>query len=125
MIREPSLWTRVSVGDGTLANPYGNLQTAMANAQPGDIVRVVGNGGLDGDITTVEDNLAFEIGFGNLVGSVLSDGAELVVPSRVTLMIDEGAIFKLKELAAASAVRPLREISVPAPFRYSVRRTWM
>ncbi len=86
-----------AVGNGTLANPYGNLQTAMANARPGDIVRVVGNGGLDGDITTVDDNLAYEIGFGNLAGSVLSDGAELIVPSRVTLMIDEGAIFKMKE----------------------------
>ncbi len=68
----------------------------MANARPGDIVRVVGNGGVDDDITTVGDNFAYEIGFGTLQNNVLSDGAALVVPKQVTMMIDEGAIFKLR-----------------------------
>lgn len=86
-----------NVGVGTLQAPYGNLAYATANALPGDIIRVVGNGGLDKDITTVADNRAYEIGFGNLPNNILSDGAELVVPKLVTLMIDAGAIFKLKD----------------------------
>ena len=63
----------------------------------GDIIRVVGNGGLDRNLDTLGDNRAFEIGLGNLVNNVLSDGAELVVPRQVTMMIDAGAIFKLKD----------------------------
>ncbi len=47
--------------------------------------------------TLCEDNRAYEIGFGNLPNNILSDGPELVVPKLVTLMIDEGAIFKLKD----------------------------
>ncbi len=84
-------------GLGTLASPYGNLQSATADAVAGDIIRVVGNGGLDKKVNTVGDNLAYEIGFGNLPNNILSDGPELVVPKLVTLMIDEGAIFKLKD----------------------------
>ena len=57
---------------------------------------MVGNGGVDGDITTVGDNFAYEIGFGTLQNNVLSDGAALVVPQQVTMMVDEGAIFKLR-----------------------------
>jgi hypothetical protein len=84
-------------GDGSLGAPFGNLPAAMSAAQAGDIVRVVGNGGTDGDLSTLEDNLAYEIGFGNLPNSVLSDGSKLSVPSQVTLMVDEGVIFKLKD----------------------------
>ncbi|MHB8954104.1 MAG: dockerin type I domain-containing protein [Pirellulaceae bacterium] len=86
-----------STGLGTLSSPYGNLASATANAVAGDIIRVVGNGGLDKDLETLGDNRAYEIGLGNLPNNILSDGAELVVPKLVTLMIDEGAIFKLKD----------------------------
>lgn len=84
-------------GLGTLDAPYGSLTYATANAVAGDIIRVVGNGGLDQNLSTLGDNRAFEIGLGNLVNNVLSDGAELVVPKQVTMMIDAGAIFKLKD----------------------------
>ena len=77
--------------------PMATWPFATANAVAGDIIRVVGNGGLDKKVNTVGDNLAYEIGFGNLPNNVLSDGPELVVPKLVTLMIDEGAIFKLKD----------------------------
>ncbi len=58
-------------------------------------MRIVGNGGVDGNLATVGDNFAFEIGTGLLPGSVLSDGSTMEVPRGVTTMIDAGAIFKL------------------------------
>ena len=48
---------------GTLADPFRNIDDALAAADEGDIVRIVGNGGADGDISTVEDNLAYQVGF--------------------------------------------------------------
>mgnify|MGYP003654147608 FL=1 len=39
-------------------NPYLNLKDALAAALPGDTIRVVGNGGVDGDVSTLEDNFA-------------------------------------------------------------------
>lgn len=83
-----------SAPSGTLQQPFTNIQHALAAAQPGDIVRIVGNGGADGDITTTDDNLAYEIGFSDLGGQVLADGASLEVPQQVTVMIDSGAIIK-------------------------------
>jgi hypothetical protein len=86
--------------DGSLAKPFNNISGAgVANAfgasVPGDIVRIVGNGGQDNRLETSGDNLAYEIGFGLLPGSILSDGATMDVPKGVTVMIDAGAVFKL------------------------------
>lgn len=64
--------------------------------QPGDVVRVVGSVGVDGDITTTLDNPAYEIGRGGVGNAILSDGLTLEVPRGVTMMIDAGAIFKLQ-----------------------------
>jgi hypothetical protein len=88
--------------DGSLANPFNNISAAgvpnaFAAAQPGDIVRIVGNGGLDGNLATVGDNFAYEIGRGLLSGSVLSDGISMDVPRGVTTIIDAGAVFKLRD----------------------------
>lgn len=85
--------------DGSLARPFNNIAGAgVANAfaatVPGDIVRIVGNGGSDGRLETVNDNFAYEIGFGVLPGTVLSDGSTMDVPKGVTVMVDAGAIFK-------------------------------
>ncbi len=49
--------------DGSLDNPFNNIaNSVVANAfgstLPGDIVRIVGNGGSDNDITTEADNFS-------------------------------------------------------------------
>ena len=87
-----------------LLNPFNNLAGAgVANAfdatHPGDIVRIVGNGGVDGDLATVDDNFAYEIGFGLLPGSTLEDGASMDIPKGVTAMVDAGAVFKFRQAA--------------------------
>jgi hypothetical protein len=87
--------------DGSLGQPFSRIagtgtNNAFGSSQPGDIVRVVGNGGLDGKIETPKDNLAYEFGFGTLPGQILSDGTEMAVPRGVTVMVDPGAVFKLR-----------------------------
>ncbi len=83
-------------GDGSAATPFRTISAALAAAQDGDVVRVIGNGGADGDLSTVGDNEAYLIGF-NLLGQALPDGASLDVPRGVTVMVDAGAVFKLHE----------------------------
>ena len=84
-------------GDGTLASPFNNLNEALTDpangVEEGDIMRIVGNGGGDGDLSTVDDNLAYELGISD--GIILSDGADFVVPRGLTVMVDGGAIFKM------------------------------
>lgn len=82
-------------GTGALGAPFQLISTALAAAQPGDVVRIVGNGGADGNLATLEDNLAYEVGF-NRLGTVLADGPTFDVPQGVTVMIDAGAIVKLR-----------------------------
>ncbi|MCH5377264.1 MAG: hypothetical protein JJ992_25150, partial [Planctomycetes bacterium] len=82
---------------GTLQKPFDNISAAFATTAPGDIVRLVGNGGSDGLVETLDDNLAYEIGFGLSGGpSVLADGSTMAVPKGVTAMIDAGAVLKLR-----------------------------
>lgn len=87
--------------DGTLDAPFNNISgagvpNAFAAAHPGDIVRIVGNGGADLNLATVDDNFAYEIGAGLLAGTTLEDGSTMEVPQGVTTMIDAGAVFKLR-----------------------------
>ncbi len=84
-----------SGGNGTLATPYKTISAALTAAQPGDVVRILGNGGADGRIATATDNLPYEIGF-DTIGRPLSDGATLDVPRDVAVMIDAGAILKMR-----------------------------
>jgi len=84
-----------TTGNGTLAAPYKNIPQAFAAARPGDLVRVVGNAGADGDPDRRIDNLAYEVGR-NLYGNTLSDDWRLEVPRGVTMMVDGEAIFKLR-----------------------------
>lgn len=78
--------------DGSLAKPYANLQTALtavrnANAAvPGSkaIIRVVGSAANPYLIGT------------DLAGRPLPDGTSFTVPAGVTVMIDAGAVFKLR-----------------------------
>jgi VCBS repeat-containing protein len=60
-----------------------------------NLVRIVGNGGPDGDINTVHDNRPYLIGLDNQ-GNPLRDGSTLNVPQGTTLMIDAGALLKLR-----------------------------
>lgn len=83
-------------GNGSLATPYNTISAAISRAQPGDIVRVVGNGGADNNPATLADNKAYEIGFSALGGRPLADGTSLEVPKGVTLMIDQSAVIKLR-----------------------------
>lgn len=87
--------------DGSLAKPFNNIAgsgvaNAFASALPGDIVRIVGNGGQDRKLESTNDNIAYEIGIDLLNGSALSDGSSMDVPQGVTTMIDAGAILKLR-----------------------------
>ncbi|MCO6456859.1 MAG: DVUA0089 family protein [Pirellulaceae bacterium] len=84
--------------NGTLGNPFNNVQVALAlaSSRPGSIVRIVGNGGADGLLETPEDNLSYEIGFSRVNGLPLRDGSTMEIPREVTVMIDAGAVFKLR-----------------------------
>ncbi|MFH1920060.1 MAG: S8 family serine peptidase, partial [Planctomycetota bacterium] len=84
--------------NGSIGAPFKEIDIALAAAQPGDIVRIVGNNfdndtGPPADLT---DNLPYEIGDDSQQGT-LSDGSKMDVPKGVTVMIDAGAVFKLGE----------------------------
>ena len=84
-----------SGGNGSLASPYNNLQTAMSAASEGNIVRVVGNNFGDGNAT---NDQPYEIGISGS-GSALPDGGVdglLRIRKGVTLMIDAGSVFKMR-----------------------------
>ncbi|MFT5524644.1 MAG: hypothetical protein ACI9HK_002606, partial [Pirellulaceae bacterium] len=82
-------------GDGSDVDPYNNIAVAINRASAGDIIRVVGNGGGDLDVSTLADNQPYEIGFDNL-GRPLDDGPKLEIPKDVTVIFDAGAIVKLR-----------------------------
>ncbi len=60
-----------------------------------NIVRIVGNGGLDGSLSTLSDNRPYLVGFDNS-RQALPDGSEFLVPQGTTVMIDGGALFKMR-----------------------------
>lgn len=60
-----------------------------------NLVRIVGNGGTDSNLSTMNDNTAYRIGVSNL-GATLPDGRTFDLPQGVTVMIDAGAIIKLQ-----------------------------
>ena len=91
----------VTIGNGSISSPYTNLNSAMAAAAPGDIVRVVGNAGADGDAATLQDNQAFELGYNPLSGADLPDGDSLIVKQGVTLMVDAGVVIKSRRARIA------------------------
>ncbi|TXT25946.1 MAG: peptidase domain-containing protein, partial [Planctomycetota bacterium] len=80
---------------GTSTQPFREIDLALAAAPAGSIVRIVGNGGTDNDVSTIADNSPYLIGL-NFVGGALVDGAEFKVPQDVTVMIDAGALLKLR-----------------------------
>ena len=80
---------------GSITNPYTRISDALAAAGQNSIVRIVGNGGADGNLATVADNLSYNVGFDNQ-NLPLSDGTKFDIPKGVTVMIDAGAIIKLR-----------------------------
>ena len=56
----------------------------------------MGNGGGDGLLATQGDNFSYDVGFSRVGNSPLSDGHTLEIPEGVTVMVDEGAVFKLR-----------------------------
>lgn len=80
-------------GDGAIATPFQNIDDALAVASEGQIVRIVGNDtGNDGDVS---NDIPYLIGR-DLSNNTLADGNTLDIPRGVTVMIDAGAIFKLR-----------------------------
>ncbi|MBM4022321.1 MAG: matrixin family metalloprotease, partial [Planctomycetes bacterium] len=79
--------------DGTLAKPFRTIAAALTavnaanTTAPGSkkIIRIVGN----------DANTAYLIGT-TLAGQAFADGATFNVPQGVTVMIDAGAVFKLR-----------------------------
>jgi hypothetical protein len=82
--------------NGTLGAPYGFIGDALAAATPGQVVRILGNAGTDNNSATLNDSFPYEIGL-NSSGQVLADGAALEAPRGVTVMIDKGAVVKLRK----------------------------
>ncbi len=76
---------------------YQTISSALAASAPGDVIRILGNGGSDNNILTLADNYAYEIGPGPLPNQILADGKTLDVPRGVTIMVDAGAIFKMNQ----------------------------
>jgi GEVED domain/Matrixin len=81
-------------GDGSLATPYNRISDAITDSAPGDVIRIVGNPGGDGDFDTLDDNVAYEVGVDEL-GTPLRDGLIIEIPQDVVLMVDAGALLKL------------------------------
>ncbi|TWU47288.1 Dockerin type I repeat protein [Rubripirellula tenax] len=80
---------------GTVDAPLQTIAYALSQSRPGDIVRLLPDGGTDGRIDTTADNRAYEIGRASN-GSILADGETLRVPKGVTVMVDAGSILKLR-----------------------------
>ena len=99
-----NFWFRVATPEDTLlvdkagGGEYTQIDAAMSDATAGTIVRVVGNGGSDGTLSTLADNQPYLIGR-NVFGGVLEDGTRIDVKRGVTLMVDEGAILKFRNSA--------------------------
>ena len=78
---------------GTLASPYKTIKDALAASNASTrIIRIVGNTGND---ATPSDEKAYLIGT-TLAGAALADGATFNVPQGVTVMVDAGAVIKLR-----------------------------
>lgn len=86
-------------GNGSLITPFRNISDAISEANRVgssiDAIRIVGNGGIDGRIETPEDNYSYEIGF-NALSQPLADGTSFDVPKDVSVVLDAGAILKMR-----------------------------
>ncbi|HUP79453.1 MAG TPA: S8 family serine peptidase, partial [Pirellula sp.] len=58
------------------------------------LIRILGNGGADSNTITLGDNRPYVLGLDGTIP--LRDGTSLQVPQGVTVMVDAGALFKLR-----------------------------
>jgi hypothetical protein len=91
--------------DGSLTNPFTTVKAAIAEANSftTDIrtIRIVGNQGNEVSSGLVENSSSVENPHHYYVGkddqgNILSDGETFIVPAGVTVMIDEGASFRMR-----------------------------
>ncbi|TVS14943.1 MAG: hypothetical protein EA424_17770, partial [Planctomycetaceae bacterium] len=87
-----------NVANGTV--DLTNVVTMDLSESPGllqtpNLVRIVGNGGPDRNLDTLNDARPYLIGVDN-IGATLPDGRNFDVPQGVTAMIDGGAVLKLQ-----------------------------
>ncbi len=95
---------------GTIGSPYNTLAAALTRAGNSGktVVRIVGNGGTDGNINTFTDDNPYLVGFkdANRTQPLSADGGDFQVPKNVTVMIDAGAAFKLRRTNLNAGTTP-------------------
>ncbi len=88
--------TNDAVGDGTLGNAYSTISEALNNVTATtEVIRILGNGGIDGNLRTTNDSHSYLIGYDDNFNP-LEDGESIIVPQGVTVVIDQGAVIKLQ-----------------------------
>ncbi|MCX7422605.1 MAG: hypothetical protein NT013_24105, partial [Planctomycetia bacterium] len=91
--------TAVATGDHVDVNPTNLISLDVQNSQglltASNIVRIVGNGGTDGNLATEADATPYLVGVSNS-GATLADGRTFDVPEGTTIMIDAGTVIKLQ-----------------------------
>lgn len=100
-----------NVASGPAKAAITTITTAVSsvNSLGTDIIRILPSG--DGNLATTADNLPYLIGFDDF-GRTLADGASFQVPQDVTVMIDAGAIFKLRRARiGVGSVSPVADFS--------------
>lgn len=101
----------IGTANGSVSNPFREIDLAIAAARPGDTIRVVGNGGVDGRVETLADNFSYQVGFAQN-GLPLVDGSSLNLPKDVRMIIDSGAVLKLSGARiGVGSVSPLIDVS--------------
>ncbi|MEZ6078178.1 MAG: hypothetical protein R3C56_21635 [Pirellulaceae bacterium] len=80
------------------------VPNAFSSTFPGDIVRIVGNGGVDTTWQPKRIILRTRLAMVYSPVPCFSDGASMDIPKGVTTMIDAGAVFKLRAQESVLAV---------------------
>ena len=91
--------TAVATGDHVDVNPTNLISLDVQNSHglltASNIVRIVGNGGTDGNLATEADAIPYLVGVSDS-GATLVDGRTMDVPEGTTVMIDAGTVIKLQ-----------------------------
>lgn len=83
-------------GAGLTGPVYTTISEALENVTAStEVIRILGNGGTDGDLRTTDDSNNYLIGYDDNFNA-LADGESIIVPQGVTVVIDQGAVIKLQ-----------------------------